>query len=325
MGPLNHHRDVVLAQGVGQHPAVHPADQHHPVETLSPLEPNDLGNLLGVVGVDVERRRPSGLAVAFHKQALHRLHAEVALGRLTLSIRLGPGEEVPDLVQLLVVGLALAELRPAILEVLVVGGRPVEVDAVVGPHHGVLPVPRVELDHGARAADDPSAWRDLAHQDPVGPDRGRDVGRRVVGDNAADIGLERAHLRVVAGGAHRGDLHEAECAVGRDEAGVDVLSLSIHHTGIPLRVDIAGSAHIVDEAVGKPDGGVLEDLTGAQVSRATENEDAFRLRGARREVGLGQRGDCEGEQGEEGVEFHGVHLLVRQAVHRFSSVMVSQW
>ena len=98
-------------------------------------------------------------------------------------------EEVPDLVKLLIVGLALAELCPAIVEVLVVGGQPVQVNAVVGPHHGVLPVPRVELDHGARAADDPTARRDLAHQNPVGPDRGRDVGGGIVRDDAATFGL----------------------------------------------------------------------------------------------------------------------------------------
>ena len=149
VGPLDHHRDVVLAQGVGQHPAVHPANQHDPVEVLGPLESDDLRNLLGIVGVDVERRRPGRLSIAVHEQALHRLHAEVALGRFSLGIGPRPRKEVPDFVELLVVGLALAELCPAILEMLVVGGRPVEVDAVVGPHHGVLPIPSVELDHGA--------------------------------------------------------------------------------------------------------------------------------------------------------------------------------
>ena len=63
----------------------------------------------------------------------------------------------------------------------------------------------------------------------------------------------------------------------------------------------------------------------AEVGRATKDEDALRLRGARRKVGLGQHGDREGEEGEEERRFHGRGIHSQHGVHRFSSVMVSQW
>ncbi len=100
--------------------------------------------------------------------------------------------------KLLVIRLPLAQLGPAILKVLVVGRRPIQVNAIIRTHHRIFPIPCVKLDDRTRSANHASPGGDLAHQHAIGAHRRRDVRSRIVGDDAPDVGLERAHFLVVA-------------------------------------------------------------------------------------------------------------------------------
>ena len=102
-------------------------------------------------------------------------------------------------------------------------------------------------------------------------------------------------------------------------------ALGIHDPGIPLGVHIAGGAHEVDEAVGKTNGGIFDGLPSTEVGSSTENEDALGLRSAWSQVGLGQGRDRKAGEDKEERRFHGGEIQGQHAVHRFSSVMVSQW
>ena len=284
----HHHADVVLLQKIEHHPGIAGAHHGHLLRAQALGKPDGFDDFLAVVGVQVQ-----GFGTVKYAGQGRQPQVFLAAGR-ELAVGAGFTEKLFEVAQLVFAGFLAAVQHGGVF----VGAEaehhrgPGQVLAVVGAHHGVLPVPGIELHHAALAAQQAAARGGLGQQHAVGAHRGRDVRIGVVGNDGPHVGVQRAHLLLVHGGPDGLHLRQAQRGVGHYQAGIQVLPGRID--GFETRFisgEARGRAGIRQAAFVKSHRGVGHHRAVADVQRGARDEHRPGLgRGGRGHLGQGGAG-----------------------------------